>query len=154
MDEFYKNLIEVKVSPIHGNGVFAKRKISAGERIIEYVGRYIPKQESKKLCEEGNNYIFELNDETDIDGSVEWNVARFINHSCEPNAEATIIDGHIWIVAIRDIEPGEEITFNYGYDLQNYKDHPCHCGSKNCVGYIVAEELFPIVREENRKVQS
>ncbi|MCX7871846.1 MAG: SET domain-containing protein-lysine N-methyltransferase [Verrucomicrobiae bacterium] len=154
MDGINNNLFEVRSSQIHGNGVFAKRKITAGEKIVEYVGNHITKQESKRLCEEGNNFIFELDEQTDIDGSVEWNPAKYINHSCSPNAEATIIDGHIWIVAIRDIEPGEEITFNYGYDLENYKDHPCRCGAKNCVGYIVAEELFPLVKEENKKTAS
>ncbi|MGB9601579.1 MAG: SET domain-containing protein [Verrucomicrobiia bacterium] len=143
-------LVVVKPSKIHGSGVFASKKIPANTLIIEYVGKKISKQEAKRLCQEGNNYIFELDDETDIDGSVEWNLARFINHSCSPNAEAQIIDGHIWIVAIRDIEEGEEITFNYGYDLENYREHPCRCGAENCVGFIVAEELFPIVKEENK----
>lgn len=147
-------LIVVKPSKIDGFGVFAAQKIPPDTKIIEYVGRIILKEEAKKLCQEGNHFIFELDENRDIDGSVDWNIARFINHSCSPNAEAQIIDGHIWIVSIREIEAGEEITFNYGYDLENYRDHPCRCGSENCVGFIVAEELFPLVREENKMGQN
>ena len=65
-----------------------------------------------------------------------------LNHSCAPNCEAELLDDRIWIIARRDIQPGEEITFNYGYDLENYRDYPCCCGSPHCVGYIVAEEFF------------
>lgn len=147
------DLLVVKESKIHSSGVFAKQKITSGSKVVEYKGRLISKEESKKLCSFGNNYIFELDEKTDIDGNVEWNIARFINHSCEPNCEAQIIDGHIWIVAIKDIEAGEELTFNYGYSLDNYQDYPCKCGSHKCVGFMVAEELFPIVKEENKTTQ-
>lgn len=144
--------VVVKPSKIHGTGLFASKKIPVNTLIIEYTGRKISKEEARRLCQDGNTYIFELDEKTDIDGSVDWNLARFINHSCNPNAEAQIIGGHIWIVAIKEIEEGEEITFNYGYDLENYRDHPCRCGSENCVGYIVAEELFPLIKEENRSI--
>jgi SET domain-containing protein len=79
---------------------------------------------------------------------VEWNPARLINHSCEPNCEAlTDDDNRIWIVAKRDIAAGEELTFNYNYDLEDFKEHPCQCGAQNCVGFIVAEEFFAQVRQ-------
>ena len=71
-----------------------------------------------------------------------WNPARIINHSCAPNCEAELENERIWIVATRDIGAGEEITFNYGYDLEDYKEYVCRCGSPQCVGYIVAEEFF------------
>ena len=61
-----------------------------------------------------------------------------------------MIDGRIWIVAGRDIRAGEEITFNYGYDIESYREHPCHCGAPQCVGYIVAEEFFEDVRARRR----
>jgi hypothetical protein len=64
-------------------------------------------------------------------------VARLINHSCDPTCEAQVIKGQIWIVAMADIEPGEELTYDYGYDLEHFMEHPCRCGSENCVGYIV-----------------
>lgn len=140
----------IKKSSIHGNGVFAARDIKEGERIVEYLGEKITKEESNrrgleqeeraKQTGEGAVYIFELDEEYDIDGNFEYNDARFINHACETNCEAENIDGHIWIVATRDIEKGEEILYNYGYALEHFFEHPCRCGKPNCVGYIVAVE--------------
>ena len=85
-------------------------------------------------------YIFELDDEWDIDGNFEYNDARFINHACRTNCEAVSEDGSIWIYATRDIKAGEELLYNYGYALEHFLDHPCHCGFPECVGYIVAVE--------------
>jgi uncharacterized protein len=141
------DLIFFKESKIHGMGGFAKENILKGTQIIEYTGQKITKKESLRRCEENNWYIFALDDEFDLDGAVGWNPARFINHSCSPNCDAEMIDGHIWIIARRDIPKDEEISFNYGYDLEVYKEHPCRCGAPNCVGYIIAEELFPYVRK-------
>ncbi|RLE47727.1 SET domain-containing protein, partial [Candidatus Woesearchaeota archaeon] len=76
------------------------------------------------------------------------NTARWINHSCNPNCETININGHIWIVALRDIRKGEELSYDYGYSLDDFEEHPCHCGSKNCVGYIVAEKY----RKKLRKI--
>ena len=135
-------LILFKDSPIHGTGGFAKTPIRKGTRIVEYLGERISKGESLRRCERNNGFIFTLNDEQDLDGNVAWNPARFINHSCAPNCEAEKDDDRIWIIATRDVRAGEEITFNYGYDLEDYKDYLCHCGSPQCVGYIVAEEFF------------
>jgi len=136
------HLVAFKDSPIHGLGGFAKTAISRGTRILEYLGKRITKSESLRRCEQNNAYIFTLNEEQNLDGNVAWNPARFLNHSCAPNCEAELEDGHIWIIAQRDIQPGEEITFNYGYDLEDYREYPCRCGSPHCVGYIVAEEFF------------
>jgi SET domain-containing protein len=80
---------------------------------------------------------------------VDWNPARWLNHSCAPNCEADLDAGRIWIVALRDLTPGEELTFKYGYDLTDYRDFPCRCGAPACVGFIVVEEYFPLVRVEN-----
>ena len=134
--------LERRTSGIEGSGLFARARIPAGECIIEYTGEKMCKAESLRRCMEGNNYIFNINEEFDIDGSVESNFARFINHSCAPNAEAQLEDDKVWIVALRDILPGEEVTFNYGYDLDDYREHPCRCGAVNCVGYILAEEYW------------
>lgn len=138
--------VRIGPSPIHGQGGFATRLISKGGRIIEYAGERITKAESMRRCEAQNWFIFCLNDQFDLDGNVEWNPARFLNHSCAPNCDAVCEEGRVWIAASRDIQPGEEITFNYGYDLDDYEEHPCQCGAAGCVGYIVAEELFGHVR--------
>jgi len=137
-----------KCSPIHGTGGFARQFIPKNARVIEYVGERIDKAESLRRCEADNPYIFTLNQETDLDGSMGWNPARFLNHSCAPNCEAEVTEERIWIVAHRDIQPGEELTFNYGFNLEDYKEYPCHCRAPNCVGFIVAEEYFEHVRRQ------
>jgi SET domain-containing protein len=139
-------LVCFRPSAIHGVGGFAKADIAAGTRTIEYVGEKITKAESLRRCESNNEYIFSLDDAHDLDGNVPWNPARCLNHSCDPNCEAEPDGGRIWIVAQRDILAGEEITFNYSYDLQDYREHPCRCGAADCVGYIVATEFFEHVK--------
>ena len=150
--------IEVRTSPIHGIGIFAACNISKGTKIIEYVGKKISKEEAEEIADrqfekgqrgtEGHVYIFEINDDYDIDGNVPWNTARFINHTCDPNCETEQdSDDRIWIIAMRNIKKGEELSYNYGYDLDYYKDHPCKCGSKNCVGYIVNEDDWGKLRK-------
>ena len=139
-------------SPIHGTGGFAVADIRSGTRVIEYVGEKISKGESWLRHRQENEFIFvELGTDYDVDGNVSWNPARFINHSCDPNCEALIEDGRIWIVATRDIPAGAEITFNYGYDIQFYGECPCHCGAQGCVGFIVAAEFFPVIRAIKEK---
>jgi len=142
-----KSLLEFRPSPIHGLGTYASAPIRSGLLLIEYLGERITKAESLRRCEAGNPFIFELDDEWDIDGGVGWNPARFLNHSCAPNCDAENIEGQIWIVARREIVSGEELTFNYGYDWEDHREHPCRCGAPDCVGYIVAEEFFPRLRE-------
>ncbi len=141
-----KEVVEFRDSGIHGMGGFALCKIKKGTPIIEYVGEKITKAEAAVRVAEDNPFIFSLDDEFDVDGDMTWNPARFLNHSCEPNAEAEIFGDQIWIMALRNIQPGEEITFNYSYDLENYEEHPCRCGAEKCVGYMVAEEFFPTIR--------
>ncbi len=137
-------------SPIHGQGGFARADIAAGARIIEYLGKKIDKAESLRQCELGNASLFYFDERFDLNGEVDWNPARFFNHSCSPNAEARALARKIWIVALHEIKAGAEITFNYNYDLQDYKEHPCRCGSPNCIGYIVAAEFFPKLRKFQR----
>lgn len=152
--------ITVKESSIHHKGVFAKKDIPKETKIIEYIGDKISKEESDRRADEqllkaeknpdseGMVYIFELNDEYDIDGNVPENDAKYINHSCNPNCKIEGDDEHIWIVAKKDIKAGEELFYNYGYDMEDFEDHPCLCGSANCIGYIVAEEHWPEVRKK------
>jgi hypothetical protein len=145
----HETRVEVRASLIHSQGVFARRAIAIGARVIEYAGEKITKVESLLRCEQNNQYIFALDDAFDLDGNVSWNPARFINHSCEPNCEAELDGGRVWIVALRDIKAGEELTYNYNYDLEDYRGHPCRCGAAECVGFIVAEEFFGHVRRQN-----
>ncbi|MGE4181646.1 MAG: SET domain-containing protein, partial [Limisphaerales bacterium] len=140
--------LELGESGIHGRGGFARRAIPAGTCLIEYVGERVDKEEAGRRCVDGNPYIFTINDEWDIDGNVAWNPARFLNHSCSPNCEAQQEDDRIWLVALRDIAPGEELSFNYGYDIGEWRDYPCGCGATNCLGFIVAEEFHEQVRTE------
>jgi SET domain-containing protein len=139
-----------KTSPIHGTGGFARSNLPAGTRVIEYIGRRITKAESLQCCEANNEYVFALDEDHDLDGNVGWNPARFLNHSCAPNCEAVRVSGRIWIVSSRDIRAGEEVSFNYGYDLEDYREHPCHCGAPGCAGYIVAAEFAEQVRRRNQ----
>jgi SET domain-containing protein len=146
------SLVDFRSSGIHGIGGFALRAIVAGTLIVQYVGERISKAEALRRCEQDNRFIFELDEEWDLDGDTPANPARLLNHSCQPNCEAENLNGQIWIVARRDIAPGEELTFNYGYDLSDFQEHPCRCGSPGCVGFIVAEELFDAVRRRSDRV--
>jgi SET domain-containing protein len=147
-------LYEVRPSRIHGMGVFARVDIPAGTRVLEYVGERVTKEESLRRRQGGNFFVFIVTDQFDIDGAVDWNPARFINHSCAPNCEARMEDERIWIIALRDIRAGEELGFNYGYDLQDYEDHPCSCGAPTCLGFMVAEEHFEDVRRKKARKRS
>ncbi|MBP7949160.1 MAG: SET domain-containing protein-lysine N-methyltransferase [Verrucomicrobiales bacterium] len=154
----------VKNSPIHGHGLYAARGIRKGERVIEYIGEKITKAESQrrgtahfeksKSTGEGAVYLFVLNKRYDLDGNIPANVARLMNHSCDPNCEAEVIRGRIWYLAIRDIPAGEELTLNYGFDVENWDEHPCRCGTSRCVGYIVSEDQWKQLRREIQKRQA
>src|SRR5690349_4784330 len=113
------DFLTFKSSPIHGVGAFAACDVPSGTRVIEYLGERIDKEESMRRCAANNQNIFAISSTHDVDGSAHWNPARWINHSCEPNCEAVCEDERIWIVAIRDIAQGEEVTFNYSYDLED-----------------------------------
>jgi len=149
-------LLELRRSSIHGWGVFARCDISEGARLIEYVGEKIDKEESNrrglaqyekaKETGEGAVYIFDLDEEWDLDGDVPENYAKYINHSCAPNSEAVNEDNRLWIFALKDIPANGEITFDYGYDIEHYLDHPCRCGAPECMGYIVSRVQWPKLR--------
>jgi SET domain-containing protein len=136
-------------SGLHGWGIFARDFIPQDSRIIEYVGERITKAEAQRREDrrlarraaggDGCVYIFEVSLRHDIDGNVPWNPARHINHSCAPNSEAQMDRGRIWIVARRDIAPGEELTYDYGFSFSESRHHPCRCGAKECAGFIVEQ---------------
>jgi uncharacterized protein len=152
----------VKSSSIHSRGVFAARDIPDGTAVIEYLGERITKDESERRANRrlaaakksgaAAVYIFNLTEEWDLDGSGPGNTARLINHSCDPNCEALQDeDDRIWVHARRDIKANEELTFNYGFDTENWQQHPCLCGSSRCVGFIVDEEKWPELLKLMRK---
>lgn len=143
--------IELKSSKIHNKGVFAKADIPKETELIQYGGELITKKEAEKRIEKnydraekdkkkGENYVLNLNKKYDIDGDFPWNIAKYINHSCNANTELVDIDGEIWFVTTRKIKKGEEITTDYGFDLEDFKNFPCKCGSKNCIGYIIGKD--------------
>ena len=147
--------IEARLSPIHGNGVFATEAIKKGERIVRYRGKLRTHEEVDEEYgdedENGHTFLFTLNDDYVIDANVDGNVARWINHSCEPNCEAVFEESdtgkkrkdRIYIEAMRDIAAGEELTYNYGIVLAEphteklKKLWACRCGSPKCTGTML-----------------
>ena len=127
-------------SKIHCSGLFARTDIPAGTDIVEYDGPRISHEEGETMAKEGNVYVFSLDRKTSIDGSVKWNLARYANHSCNPNCRSVKINGSIWLRSLRPIARGEEITYDYGYSFADYAANPCHCGQPDCVGYIVQQK--------------
>ena len=141
-------LIEVRASPLHGLGVFAAQRIRRGTRIIEYLGERVSHGEADRRYEhkdadDAHTFLFTVDARTVIDAGVGGNDARFVNHACEPNCESVIEERRVFIEAVRAIEPGEELT--YDYQIQREADDPpdvdtifaCHCGSARCRGSML-----------------
>ena len=140
--------ILVRDSNVHGRGVFAKRRIEKGERIIEYLGERVSHDEADRRYEskeenDSHTFLFIVDSKTVIDAGTAGNDARFFNHSCDPNCESVVEKRRVFIEALRAIEPGEEMT----YDYQIYRDHDdpenidevfaCRCGFANCRGTML-----------------
>ena len=136
-------LYKVKKSEIDNYGLYAVKDIKDRTRIIEYKGKILTKkqvEENSKFDNDKAIYLFNINKKYDLDGDFKYNTARLINHSCDPNCEVYGAGLKVWVYAIRDIKKGEELTYDYGFGYDEYyKDFPCKCGSKNCVGFIVRE---------------
>jgi hypothetical protein len=143
-------LIAVRESAIHGRGVFALRGIRKGTRIVEYTGERISHAEADRRYEDrpdddSHTFLFIVDRRTVIDAGVGGNEARYINHACAPNCESVIESKRIFIEALRDIEAGEELL--YDYQIQREKDDPpnveqiwaCRCGTDSCRGTMLAE---------------
>jgi uncharacterized protein len=140
--------IEVRDSPLHGLGVFATRRIKKGTRVIEYLGERVSHHEADGRYEDkdendNHTFLFIVDARTVIDAGVGGNEARFVNHGCDPNCESVIEKRRVFIEAIRDIVPGEELT--YDYQIQRDPDDPpdvdvifaCRCGAKACRGTML-----------------
>ncbi|SDQ71201.1 SET domain-containing protein [Paraburkholderia tuberum] len=141
--------IAVRRSGVHGKGVFALEPIAAGERLIEYKGERITWKEALRRhphnpAEPNHTFYFALDDGKVIDGKVNGNSARWINHSCAPNCEAEEIDGHVYVHALRDIAEGEEVFYDYGLVIDARqtkklkKEYECRCGARKCRGTMLA----------------
>jgi SET domain-containing protein len=143
--------IVVRKSRIHGRGVYAARKLAAGERIIEYKGRRISWTEADRVpsadpADPNHTFLFALDDgKTVIDASHRGNSARWINHSCDPNCETEESDdGRVYIQALRAIRRGEELNYDYGLIIDQritaaLKDeYRCRCGAADCRGTMLA----------------
>lgn len=142
---------EIRHSPMQGLGVFATKPIPEGMRLIEYAGERLTLVEAEVRYPDvagarHHTFLFAIDDEIVVDAAVDGNEARFINHSCAPNCDAVIDDGRIWIEAIRDIEPGEELAYDYAYVLEERhtpaakRRFPCHCGAATCRGTILGKK--------------
>ena len=141
----------IEPSPIQGLGAFATQRILKGTRLIEYTGeRLSPKQADERYPDDEasrhHTYLFAIDDDLVVDAAVNGNEARFINQSCNPNCDAVIDDKRIWIETIRDVEPGEELSYDYAYVLDERhtpaakRRFPCHCGSPKCRGTILSKK--------------
>jgi len=143
-------LFEIRRSPVHGLGAFAARRIPAGTRLIEYAGERLTPAEADARYpnapgDQHHTFLFAIDDDVVIDDAVAGNDARFITHSCDPNCDAVVDDGRIWIETIRDVAPGEELAYDYAFELEERhtpaakRRYPCNCGSPRCRGTILVK---------------
>ena len=135
-------------SSIHGFGVFATRRIRGGRRLIAYEGEILTEAEvdaryDETEADDPHTLLFHVEGDRYIDASVGGNDARFINHSCDPNCEPEVSDGAIWIRAIRNIQPGAELTYDYSLEIEDGASrkrkslYVCRCGAAKCRGTML-----------------
>lgn len=114
-----------------GLGLFAMEPIPKGKKIIEYVGNVLTNEPDDAT---NGLYIFNINKKVDIDGAPRWNTARYMNHSCRPNAESDTYKDHVWIKSRKKIMLGDEITYDYGKEYWNEYIKPIGCKCEKCQG--------------------
>ena len=115
-----------------GLGLFATERIQKGEFIAEYTGRRITTAEANAREARGARYMYEINSRWTVDGSSRANIARYANHSCRPNAESDVVKGRVILRAIKTIEPGAEITYDYGREYFDLIIKPMGCRCAHC----------------------
>ncbi len=141
--------IQTRRSGVHGKGVFAVQDIPEGETIIEYVGAIISWKEAQKRhphdpSQPNHTFYFHIDETRVIDGLYGGNSSRWINHSCDANCEADEDGGRVFIKALRNIDSGEELNYDYGliiderYTPKLKADYPCWCNAKTCRGTLLA----------------
>lgn len=158
--------IVTRRSTIHGNGVFATAPIRKGTRLIQYKGRHRTHQEVDRVyaddVDTGHTFLFTLNDTYVIDANEGGNSARWINHSCEPNCEAVLVEDEngdpnkdaVFIEALRAIRPGEELSYNYGivlaeaHTVRMKQLWACRCGASKCTGTMLQPKRKPGPRKQ------
>ena len=143
---------EVRRSKIQGRGAFALLPIRTGKKIDEYWGQPITHEEADRRYDDSkgrhHTFLFVLDDETVLDARYGGNDARFINHSCDPNCETVIEDGHIWIKAIKPISPETELVYDYRFEWQDEYEpedvryYACRCGAAKCRGTILRIPVY------------
>ena len=140
---------EVRTSPIHGKGAFAVRPIARGTRVAEYTGERITHAEADARYDDArqrhhHTYLFAVDRDTVIDAAVNGGRARYINHSCAPNCASVIEGGRVFIEALRDIAPGEELAYDYAIRREGTEDessgerYACRCGAARCRGTMLS----------------
>jgi SET domain-containing protein len=115
-----------------GFGVFASRPIKKRTRLVEYKGPILSQAEADRAERRGNRYLYEVSKNRTIDGTPRNNIARYFNHSCNPNAESIIWRGRVFIKTLRDIKPGEEIVYDYGTDYLKNVIGRSNCKCSRC----------------------
>jgi hypothetical protein len=141
----------VRSSSIHAAGCYTTRAIRKGARVCEYDGPRFTKDEADERYKDRDiTYLFSCGEDQKmvIDG---FGTAMFINHSCDPNCESENVDGRIFVVAIRDISAGEELTYEYNLYDSDDDDADCYCGAKKCRGTMLSEEE---VKRQARKARA
>ncbi len=142
---------EIHSSPLQGVGAFATTRIPAGTRVIEYAGERLTPHEADERYpevdgERHHTFLFAIDEDVVVDAAENGNEARFLNHSCDPNCDVVIEDGRLWIETLRDVEPGDELVYDYAYVLEERhspaakRRYPCHCGAATCRGTILAKK--------------
>jgi SET domain-containing protein len=153
-------LVEARHSKIHGTGVYAIAPIKKGARVLEYLGERISHDEAdsryeRKGDDDGHTFLFIASNRTVIDAGVGGNDARFINHSCAPNCETVIENSRVFIDAIRNIKPGEELGYDYQLTWESTDDpaelalYACRCGAKKCRGTMLDKD--PLDKKDKKK---
>ena len=141
--------IQTRRSGVHGKGVYAVVDLAEGETLIEYVGEIITWDEALRRhphdpSDPNHTFYFHIDEDHVIDAKVGGNSARWINHSCQPNCEADVEDGRVFIRSLRPIQAGEELFYDYGlvidepYTPKLKAEYPCWCGAKKCRGTLLA----------------
>jgi hypothetical protein len=155
---------EIRRSGIQGRGGFATRRIKRGERIGEYTGERVSQSEADRRYDDDamarhHTFLFAVTSRTVIDAAVGGNDTRFINHSCDPNCDAVIERGRVFIDACKPIAEGEELFYDYSYEREKdagpdvESQYPCWCGTAKCRGTILMPKKRPRKRSSKRNAK-